>query len=631
MVQKLSKRGPVPPALVSQAHAGSPEKISQLGAALTPGSCTVAILNVAIKHLDTPLIPNAQNPNHANSPRYISILARALPSFAIFAHVLEDASHNQELSEAVVVLVLPMKERLFRWVDFWLESGMPCGDYYPGENMQETYCQMAAVLLRLVALDVRVQDAFVSLPRYASLVLKIWSGRSADGSNRFLADLDCPAGGCSILRLLKSCILDHSGRDALVDHLAAGHKAAETMTFTLVERAHQLCDACDDTQAPDRRVIAYLDGIFEIADVLIPRSASLRACMEKGRYLLQFTMCLDAISAAIDNRNPPHQPDLISPLTRLLQLIIDRKTATVAQTWRDAIAGGFIDVLHRILFSVADSKGEHSPVAAGTAVLDMLGRCTVYPKVLMALAKAGAIAKPGTRRSSHPQISLAADEFWKSFGDRARVYGSAAQETKISICDNIKCAKRLLPPPAQGSKACANCGMAIYCSKACQKEDWNLYHREECPDAKVFRRTMKADKSWYSHASREFHAALIEDAYNRFESEINKRAVSSFPKHSFAEVLPTFQFRTPTLEIDVRSIRGKMRSVHPSQDVIKRRMLSLMLSYKGERLSRDMRLVEAEFPLGIGGAVNLMTLVQPSEGRYKVVYTVPLYSTVVES
>ncbi|KAH6901727.1 hypothetical protein BKA70DRAFT_680226 [Coprinopsis sp. MPI-PUGE-AT-0042] len=71
-------------------------------------------------------------------------------------------------------------------------------------------------------------------------------------------------------------------------------------------------------------------------------------------------------------------------------------------------------------------------------------------------------------------------------------------------------------------RACSGCQSALYCSRQCQKRDWEL-HKHECQQGRKFREESKAKDDWYAPTWRKFHVARILDHYA--DSEIAKMSV----------------------------------------------------------------------------------------------------------
>lgn len=54
------------------------------------------------------------------------------------------------------------------------------------------------------------------------------------------------------------------------------------------------------------------------------------------------------------------------------------------------------------------------------------------------------------------------------------------KKNKQIICRNVKCKKNKSQNTSTKFKLCSKCKIVYYCSKACQKRDWNNYHRMYC-------------------------------------------------------------------------------------------------------------------------------------------------------
>ncbi|KAH6901828.1 hypothetical protein BKA70DRAFT_1405217 [Coprinopsis sp. MPI-PUGE-AT-0042] len=98
------------------------------------------------------------------------------------------------------------------------------------------------------------------------------------------------------------------------------------------------------------------------------------------------------------------------------------------------------------------------------------------------------------------------------------------------VCDNANhLAQSAQREQAWGdySKECAGCTTTVYCSKECQREDWETRHRDECRSLRRFAADLKRDAMCYRPRHRSWHINFIKEAY--IECEGYRTHLSSHP------------------------------------------------------------------------------------------------------
>ncbi|KAJ3539503.1 hypothetical protein NMY22_g4707 [Coprinellus aureogranulatus] len=88
---------------------------------------------------------------------------------------------------------------------------------------------------------------------------------------------------------------------------------------------------------------------------------------------------------------------------------------------------------------------------------------------------------------------------------------------RLQVCDNMKHTARGRGGGRIGAnsyRACSGCRRVVYCSTACQMEDWEAYHRAEC----ALRRSEILDSGYpklrYSHNSRTFQTTVLRRVFH---------------------------------------------------------------------------------------------------------------------
>ncbi|KAJ3527552.1 hypothetical protein NMY22_g9743 [Coprinellus aureogranulatus] len=80
------------------------------------------------------------------------------------------------------------------------------------------------------------------------------------------------------------------------------------------------------------------------------------------------------------------------------------------------------------------------------------------------------------------------------------------------LCDNMK-----VNTHQGGELICSRCHLVSYCSKECQRQDWKVFHRHECPSLLRLYRDGKATRSLYPYRYRKLHVNILRYAFESVE------------------------------------------------------------------------------------------------------------------
>ncbi|KAJ2914615.1 hypothetical protein MD484_g5805, partial [Candolleomyces efflorescens] len=102
------------------------------------------------------------------------------------------------------------------------------------------------------------------------------------------------------------------------------------------------------------------------------------------------------------------------------------------------------------------------------------------------------------------------------------------QDIPINMCNNLKHStmSATASEVERGPMACSRCHTAIYCSEACQEDDWNAFHSKECKPLSTIYQERKSTHDWISISVRQDHLAYIEYLANNLTTGAPK---SSWP------------------------------------------------------------------------------------------------------
>ncbi|KAH6906222.1 hypothetical protein BKA70DRAFT_439562 [Coprinopsis sp. MPI-PUGE-AT-0042] len=88
----------------------------------------------------------------------------------------------------------------------------------------------------------------------------------------------------------------------------------------------------------------------------------------------------------------------------------------------------------------------------------------------------------------------------------------------VMICDNgLHHDREDLPKMKKGKQVqqCSGCLAKVYCDRNCQKQDWKLHHKVECPKLRMLSIPFKQAENLYHHRYRSWHHQFVKHFYNQ--------------------------------------------------------------------------------------------------------------------
>ncbi|KAH6901770.1 hypothetical protein BKA70DRAFT_1433343 [Coprinopsis sp. MPI-PUGE-AT-0042] len=145
------------------------------------------------------------------------------------------------------------------------------------------------------------------------------------------------------------------------------------------------------------------------------------------------------------------------------------------------------------------------------------------------------------------------DDFWMNAEVFKELYSIC--QNVIVLCENaghFRNGKLLYDTGLRSQKECARCQFKVYCSRACQREDWDVRHRMECPALRHLSLVFRQEDTFYHHRHRAWHIFLIQSHYrerNGFEEVHLKGApatiflvdMRSVPMNFYASSAPALE------------------------------------------------------------------------------------------
>ncbi|KAJ2917077.1 hypothetical protein MD484_g3355, partial [Candolleomyces efflorescens] len=81
---------------------------------------------------------------------------------------------------------------------------------------------------------------------------------------------------------------------------------------------------------------------------------------------------------------------------------------------------------------------------------------------------------------------------------------------KPRLCDSLEhAATSKVPLDKVNPTQCSHCHAVVYCSAECQRRDWGMFHKKECPGSRMEYIDRKNEGSWISHRDRSLFLRLL--------------------------------------------------------------------------------------------------------------------------
>ncbi|TFK24636.1 hypothetical protein FA15DRAFT_669360 [Coprinopsis marcescibilis] len=118
-------------------------------------------------------------------------------------------------------------------------------------------------------------------------------------------------------------------------------------------------------------------------------------------------------------------------------------------------------------------------------------------------------------------------DLWQGFLDTSTMLGHAARSVTEcpSICDHLLhselAPKEVLEDPTFRSQQCTGCQSFLYCSRECQKQDWQELHRLECPSERTKRIRDKRSGIVLKVSTRKMLLSILNLNFNTISRDAN--------------------------------------------------------------------------------------------------------------
>ncbi|KAH6901589.1 hypothetical protein BKA70DRAFT_1568414 [Coprinopsis sp. MPI-PUGE-AT-0042] len=473
------------------------------------------------EHLKTALgyLELKDAPKRLTDEKALQATQNAFGALGYLTMTMEYCETHPVEKESAFAMILDQLEGVFAWTILVSRLKSPLAT----TNDQ---LHSAAQTVRLLAGMNRAAEVLVfSSERALDILLSVWTTRM-EGKKKNAAFAVPRAAGCQISSLLHEFLLDNEGCQRLLARLSSSNSLRadffEAMAFR-IRHVREMRTTGTDPGVVKGHFRTLIDCYDQLQSFLIARVASrpsLRLIAET-LVMLQLDYTTRGRAQLLEHG---HVVERVAQPHCLPGLIDTGIVSLIVSTIKKA--------------SHLSSKGQTDPWAH--TALRALRHACFFPRSLWAL-------KP---ELSQLQFQLSSS----SFGTRS---SAAAWDALVSawafnmkllmdvyqgppecpvICDNLE-------HPLQSeticteSKTCSACHMVVYCSPACQKNDWETRHRRECRELRQVNLKRSLQGVHYTFKIREFQTHVAAETFRSRFPDIEKQHQRQLRSHHPHEIM----------------------------------------------------------------------------------------------
>ncbi|KAF6753974.1 hypothetical protein DFP72DRAFT_1126794 [Ephemerocybe angulata] len=531
--------------------------------------------------------------------------------------VIRTLPQKARLLDQIIELVDPM----CRWVILCLDNRS-----LPPSRQQAPPSDLIFPLLfaQLASRGPRLESALFNSPAFSDLLIKLWLYPIPRGQIHERSTPGAPE--CPLLWLLLKCLQDEGGRENLANRIIKHPKIPGYWVIKTLERANRLRDTCNNaTRSSLFNAGSYLNMLMDVTVKALSACPELRTAFTDARALTTLASVASSMAALILPGNP--NVDTLRAITEPA-IMLGRAVALLSehnftQNYCELVSGDYLELLGRIVAIVPGKGrgvGNDYPTLHATQALNWLAHVTPHPTFIADLLR----IEPVRRGPFRPVECLNVDI--QAICDCLRVLAAhgiaehtGTRKDTVAVCSNFECKSKLTSNQLVHMKKCSGCSTVFYCSRECQKNDWNTFHRSECAPLRVDYFCRKATVEGYRHSTRAYHLAYVESFYNLHSETIDLATQTEFPDIPGGQIIRTLDFISAE-RFNSISNSNVAASLGEHQSSRLERMLSEC------RSSGNQRIVCAIFALG-GHRAILIVQLSSFGGVYRVLNHVVRYLT----
>lgn len=315
---------------------------------------------------------------------------------------------------------------------------------------------------------------------------------------------------CEIVALLPQVMTSGQGARYLILRLkSSSRKLRHRIVRALVSRPGEIVQMharFDSKVVGDRDAILTIQClILCLAEIL--QDSFLMDVFLRSRFVHQYMTALFMFGEQLNQRREEDKPsvdennmlwcDFCTALTTLFNSIIVRLCPNPTEVVQQAVKAGLVSSM---IFAVKNASSAAScPQHGLIEVLHTASNFLPISRVFRDFTSKIVSGAPELFSHLSDSNEVLGMQIWDRWGQASRTFGRG--DVQVNMCCNLKvrlsvCVSRVQPSltnvlsqhsselrlPQRGGdlKACSRCQLVVYCSEACQREDWVAFHSQEC-------------------------------------------------------------------------------------------------------------------------------------------------------
>ncbi|KAH6886636.1 hypothetical protein BKA70DRAFT_1236325 [Coprinopsis sp. MPI-PUGE-AT-0042] len=484
--------------ILEEAAKGSVEHLRALSEALTPENYNLAALDAPLDLLSRSALPGPDTDSTTALSRITTRLA-ALECFCAALCACERCP-NAQIKRRTVKKVLDQMDGIIEWIHLCtISASRVCH----GEALSRYFFSIITLVGCCKSLDAQLSKLSLSSPVMANTILAIWSCPRTDDPRQLYHNWGMGRGcGCIIVNVMGMFLTHPDGFRSICDILHDSISQLETFCSATCTRISYISEAAERRDVTIQDVQLGFTTLWENTKALT-NDPKIHHALRRAGYLQSFTRCVKGLSVRI-------MKDDTLTLISIFFNVPSPKRKPPPGCLRSRRRG------------FDPSAGRHSPGVHLDWIRDrsLPINYSYFRDLQLSPTTASRILdRPGGYAWSQlagVERRVAVSPTWNGFANGLEKMCQELDEQKqdghLTFCDNNK---ELLTQHTGiwwRAKACSRCHLVMYCSPACQKDDWGKRHRGECLPMRGIYLGRRAAELRYSHATRGLHLQICQNA-----------------------------------------------------------------------------------------------------------------------
>ncbi|KAH6889589.1 hypothetical protein BKA70DRAFT_1329292 [Coprinopsis sp. MPI-PUGE-AT-0042] len=367
---------------------------------------------------------------------------------------------------------------------------------YSAPFVYTTFASMVSFILSCISLDRTIAKYLLSSPTVIKVILTIWSFPYDEDTDELHDGWEAGESVCIIQHTMDTIIRDKTGLSVELYRFSSA-------TCTRIQYlGHVGRFEGVDPKNVQLALAISLGNIEILADSNPTIYASLRSC----GYLQSSAAVLKELGDLMP------KDDVVEVTLRLFHHAT-RLNGNPIDAFEDLFEAGLFHVLVKAL-----SGCRPSLKASCHEIFCRLGSFSTHRRLLRTLRASLTSLSPALFKTVSQRPAVRDD--WSTFVKGVQSMGELLElqmtTSRSSICDN-------------DIEACSGCRLSVYCSSACQQQDWKKRHQFECPEMRYTSEKRKAVDFRYGLKSRILHLDIARDTVQKHSDKFEPQFQALHP------------------------------------------------------------------------------------------------------